>query len=69
MRACGPSSVVTSGVVGLLLSGSLTVLLTLLLLAAPAGAQILPSLPLRYVDTTFVPPSGSTLVVPAGGDF
>jgi hypothetical protein len=39
------------------------------LLPARVGAQTLPEFPREYVDTTYVPPSGSTLAVLAGGDF
>src|SRR5438309_2201970 len=42
------------------------------LLPAPPVAQalgVLPSLPNVYLDTTYSPPSGATIAIPAGGDF
>src|SRR5438105_6309922 len=34
-----------------------------------AQAQVSPAQPQTYLDTTYAPPSGNTLTVPAGGDF
>ncbi|HTD47904.1 MAG TPA: hypothetical protein VK881_11620, partial [bacterium] len=34
-----------------------------------AQAQVSPALPQTYLNTTYAPPSGNTLTVPAGGDF
>ncbi|TMJ10977.1 MAG: hypothetical protein E6H02_07345, partial [Bacillati bacterium ANGP1] len=42
------------------------------LLSAPSVAQaapVLPALPNVYLNTTYAPPSGRTIFVPAGGDF
>src|SRR6266550_1700009 len=39
------------------------------LFPAPAQAQVSPALPQTHLDTTYAPPSGNTLTVPAGGDF
>ena len=33
------------------------------------AAQVLPELPRTSIDTTYVPPTGRTITVPAGGDF
>src|SRR5438105_7529495 len=41
------------------------------LLPAPSVAQaaVLPALPNVFLNTAYAPPSGQTIVVPAGGDF
>src|SRR5438876_2755694 len=36
---------------------------------SPAAAPAPPEAPQRTVDTTYVPPTGRTIAVPAGGDF
>ena len=43
--------------------------LTLFLFVPMAGAQALPELPRVSVDTSWVAPTGTTIAVPAGGDF
>ena len=36
---------------------------------AAAQAQALPALPQIFLNTTYAPPSGSVITVPAGGNF
>ena len=37
-------------------------------ITAPVSGRVLPALPQALLDTTYAPPSGRTLAVPAGGD-
>ncbi len=46
----------------------LVVCASLLLAAASGGAATLPALPQAFIDTTYAPPSGRTILVNAGGD-
>jgi len=39
------------------------------LTTATPGASTVPELPRVFIDTTYAPPSGKTIAVPAGGDF